>query len=547
MAADPERRGAWQHVAAQSVVPVALVAVAAAVYGPYVADGGLTSDDWANGDSVQRDGYSGAVDSLFATLGSKPLLALLLPLPHAAFGVDPVPHLALGIALAVAVSVLLYGLLLHLGLGRLPSATVAMLVLLFPWSDSNRLWATGAINNASLSLYLLGAIVALRSLRAVNRRGLALHVLAAALYAASVFTYETTAGLALVTGAVYLTAAPRRVALTRWGIDVVLVGAAIVHTARTSVKETKPLSDQLEHLPLMATDAASLWTEALVPAGVPGEATAVVAGAIVAGAVVQVLRAKRPSSVLRAQRRWLAVAAAATLAVACSYVVYLPSVYWHPRMDGLLNRVNVLAALPLSLLVYAVLVLGWLTVAGRRRRRARRAVAVATGACVLIAIGYVGQVLVHEDQYLRAHEEQQRVLAAIERSVPAPPAGSTILTFGHPARVAPGVPVFYDNWDLSGAARLMWPDRVFEAYPVLHGSTVTCGADALELRLLATPSATRLAPRDDRVPYGLAILVDVPRARAVRPTAGAQCRRALAQLTPGPWEAPRRRRGEETG
>ena len=138
------------------------------------------------------------------------------------------------------------------------------------------------------------------------------------------------------------------------------------------------------------------------------------------------------------------------------------------------------------------------------------------------------------------------MLAAIERSVPSPPAGSTILTFGHPARVAPGVPVFYDNWDLSGAVRLMWLDRDFVAYPVLHGSALACDAAALEMRSLATPSATPIVPRDRRVPYGRAILVDVPRARALHPVDRDQCRRALAQLTPGPWEAPRRGRGEET-
>ena len=102
---------------------------------------------------------------------------------------------------------------------------ISGLALLFPWSDSLRLWPTAGINYVAVIFYLLGVVVALRSLRLRGTKSVLGHAGAVTLYLASVLTYEVAVFPALLSGALYLTRTSPRRALTRWAADVT-VGVA---------------------------------------------------------------------------------------------------------------------------------------------------------------------------------------------------------------------------------------------------------------------------------------------------------------------------------
>jgi hypothetical protein len=463
-------------------------------------------------------------------LGSKPILALLLPAPYAVLGTAPEPHLVLGLALAVLTAALLYGVLRVLGLDAVAATMIALLALLFPWSASTRLWATGAINNVAVCFYLGGVLVALRALRRPGTPGLRLHVAASALLAASVLTYEIAAPLALVTGAAYLARLPRRAALVRWGIDVAAVGAALAYSAATTKKTTEPLSDQANHLPTVARDAVRLWTDALVPVPVPHEAVAAVAAAVVVLAVLA-MRRTIDADLRDRLRQWLLVAAAAAVATVASYAMFVPSAWWRPRFGGLLDRVNLLAALPMSVLVFAVLVLLWLITCVRVPRRARLAVPAAVAAACVICVGYVHDLAREKRHYAAAYAQERDALARLLAAVPHPRTGSTILAFGTAPDVAPGLPVYYDNWDLSGAVQLALHDGSIAAYPVFAGASLDCRAGELQIRNLPTPSPEySIVPKGSVVPYGRVIFADVKAREALVPRDPIACRRALDRL-----------------
>lgn len=68
---------------------------------------------------------------------------------------------------------------------------VVALVLVFPFSDTTRLWAMAGYNQIAVVLWLLGVLVALRGLGATGRRGAPLHAGAAALYVLGILVWSS--------------------------------------------------------------------------------------------------------------------------------------------------------------------------------------------------------------------------------------------------------------------------------------------------------------------------------------------------------------------
>jgi hypothetical protein len=329
-----------QGWARRPVVEAALVAlflagVMAAAFGSHVTDGGFYSDDWPLAASEREHGYLGSVRETSEVYGSRPLLAVLATLPPQLFGADPRPQLVLALALGVVTAIAFYAVLRALGLAIVEAAAIAGLLVLFPWSDSTRLWISGSLLQASVIFYLLGVLAARHGLRASGRAAVAWHAGAATLYVASVLTYEAGGALALVTGAVYLRYVPFRPAVARWAVDVAAVGAAISYSAITTTKGTEPLSAQLENAVDMAHGAAALAANALFPVDVPHEIVALVVLAVVAAAAWVV--ARNGDSDLR---RWLMVGGTAAVATGAGYAMFVPAAYWTPQQPGLENRVT---------------------------------------------------------------------------------------------------------------------------------------------------------------------------------------------------------------
>ena len=524
-----------------------LLLVAGAVYGRHVVSGQFSSDDWSS-----LDAYRHLPDAGFWTLvrdygqdfGGKPLLAVLLSLPPLLLG-DVVPAwLGLAVVLGTATSVCWYVLLRTLGLERWPAAAVACLTLVAPWSSSGRLWATASVNNVAICLFLLGLVVALRALPGSGRGAWVRHGAAVLLYVASVLTYELAGTAALAAGALYLRRAPMRRALLRWAADLVAVGAALAWSAQVTTKHIPPLTEQLAWSRTFVLDGMRLTGDVVLPLGAPRELGLLLLAAVVAWALVCLGRCDDRDLRLRLWG-WLQWALLGLAGTAASYLVLLPSAYYTPLSTGLEDRVNMVAALPMSLFVVAIWMVG-LTLVLRGEHRALPVALV----LALLPIANVLLLLDHQRDWRQAARLQDEVLTALRQMQPPPP-GSTVYVYGVPGTVAPRLPVFADTWDLNAAVRLVREDRSLRSYPVLDGARLVCTTGGVRPerlpglhRDLATPwSGEQVQPYrapywgvDQGAPYGSVVLLDVPSGQSRVVASRQDCPTALAAFAPGPLD-----------
>jgi hypothetical protein len=478
-----------------AVAFLALLLLGAALFGPQVADGGFYWDDWQNAVNGHVAGDPGLFTSLDRgtlrpVFGYRPALTVMLVVEHWALGGDKHLHLAMALLFGVLTAWALYLLLRVCGLGRLESAPPAALLLIFPWTDSTRMWATASFDTLAVALYLLGATLAVRALQ--GRAGRGAVVASLALYLVASWTYEVVSAAVLASVALYLCVAPRRAALRRFGLDALVVAVALAVVVTGTSREPQSLGTQVDHAGTLASQSFSLLARALVPVGyVPG----VVGAALLAALCVW--------GYLRGERRWLAVAGLGALCVAAGYALFVPAApYYEPLAPGTTNRMNVLAAVGFSLVVYALV------------RLLARSPAWAAALCVLIGVGYVVKVADDQSGWQRSARLQAQVLDAI----PDPGGRATFYTFGMPTFAAPGVPVFSLPFDLKAAIRLKYHTHRLAGYPMASGTVVNCAPD------IVYPTGGTYS-RIHGARYGEAYFVDVPHRRVVPVRSRADCLR----------------------
>jgi hypothetical protein len=392
-------------------------------------------------------------------------------------------HLGWAVLFGVLTAWALYLLLRTCGLAVLEAAVPAALLLVFPWTDATRLWATASFDTLAVALYLLGAVLAVR------RR---LPVASLGLYLVACWTYEVVAVAVLFSVALYLCVMPRRDALRRWALDCAVVVVALAVVVTGTSREPQSLSTQIDHAGTLASQAFSLLARALVPIGsVPG----VVGGVLLVALSVW--------GYVRGERRWLAVAGLGAVCVAAGYALFVPAApYYEPLAPGTTNRMNVLAAVGFAVLVYAL-----------ARLLTRRATW-AAGLCVLIGAGYIVKVAGDEGGWQRSARLQAQVL----RALPDPGGRATFYSFGMPTFAAPGVPVFSLPFDLKAALRLKYHTHRLSAYPVASDTVIHCAPD------LVYPTGGTYS-RVHGAPYGEAYFVDVPARRVIPIRTRADCLR----------------------
>jgi hypothetical protein len=535
--------GTWRRLSAPGplrrgeflVALVLLTLFAAAVFAPHVRDGGFYNDDWwlaATYHLGPPPGYINAVEAVRDTVGARPLFALALPLPHALFGSDTGLHIALALALGVLISAGFFAVLRQLGLEPLPAIIIAGLALVFPWSDSTRLWSIGGLAQLGVCLYLAGAVVALGGMRLRGPRAAVVHALALTLYVASLLTYEAVAGLALTSGVLYLVRARGTWAAVRlrWLADVVVatIVLAWVAGATSGTRETPSAGSVLGDLRRFTGEALELVGHAVRADG-PALVPALVGAAVLLVLLVRGL----PSDpdVRRDLRRWSVVAGVATLELGAAFAPFVGSGL-HPLDAGYGNRGNIVVALPISALVYAFVALAALIVVPRRRKAdASPALVVTASVAIVIGLGYAHLVRNDIGRWNRAAALQERVLAGLEATVPDPRPGSVLYAYGFPALVSPGVLVFAQTWDLSSAVKLVWDDHTLRAYPIVEGTRFACAKSGLYP--FASPVGDGYG-RAQGAPYGKAIFVDAASRRARLVRSKNECRKVAESLRPGP-------------
>lgn len=504
-----------------------LTAVGAAAFGWFVDHGGLYSDDWASAAGYRfaaAPHYWHAVVSESHVAGGRPVLNALHPLPYVLFGLHPAPHIALGVVLVITTCLCFYGVLVELGIDRSDAAAIAVLALLFPWADSMELWPTASLNTVAVVFFFAGLLVALRGLDRPGARGAVLHGVAAALYLLSILTYEVAGAAAILVGALYLRRTSLRRALTFWAVDVLVVLAGLIFSlVRTSsVRHVGGLHARLADLRHMTRDAIALGESALLPFGRRTDVAHVLIGLVVVVAVAVLLwraiRGSRDRSSV-----WLVFGAGAVVAIAAADFMFLGSTL-HPLDTATSTRMNVFARFGYALLIYAVVAATaqWLA---PTKRTAQVATLTLAG---LIVIGYSVHVGRDESRWAKAARLQHTVLSAIEARFPQLHSGTTVVTFGAPALVQPGAPIFYANWDFPSAVQLKYHDRELNAVPVYETVTVRCRPRRLVVQL---PGSRGTATAR----YGRVFFLDVPSRRTRRISSAAACGSALRQFHPGPY------------
>jgi hypothetical protein len=461
------------------VAALLLVGLAVAANGWFVLHGGFYSDDWSHAADYRFEEsprYLNSFVHLQEFLGGRPLSAALMPIPQAIFGSDPTPHLALAAAIGVLVSFCLFLLLRTMAMAPLHAGAIAALALLFPWSDSSRLWATGSVNSLAVCFFLVGLTIALRGLGHRGRQGIAMHALACLLYLASVLTYEVTAAPALLAGLLYFGRTSRGRALRSWLADAAVIFAALLYSLLTT-SASRPvagISDRIENVPGFIREALLLFASALQPFGSMGRPFQALVLLLVAAVVFAVfLRLRKGDqpvlgeATLGGWPRWMLIG---FLAAAAAYFMFLGS-NLDPRDGGINNRVNVFAGIAVCLLVYATLACACQLLF----RSPRTAGWWTLGLALAIGIGYGAGLSADEAHWRQAADRQGEIVGELEAALLPLPPGSTVLAYGFPAQTAPGVPVFDRPWDLSGALELASGGTVTSAYPISEGVEVSCG------------------------------------------------------------------------
>jgi hypothetical protein len=507
---------------------VVLVVVGLLAYAGHIRDGGFYYDDWANSALYHypsRHGFFGAVHDLWQISSYRPALTVYIPILEAVFGYHMGFHLAWAFLLALGMSVSLFFFLGALGLDAVAAGTIAVLVLVFPSSDATRLWATSSMASLAIIFYCLGSLLALRGLRGPGRGWIA-HAGAVLLYAVSILLYEIAAGPILLSVLVYRRVTSWRRAAYMWLVDLVVVVPILLLVTSNNGRGKLTLSQELHHVRKIADQGLSLFAYAAAPIGSPKRdlVIAVVLAVIACAAVVCRLLPKLDPARVEL-KRWLIVVPFAVLGTALAWLVFVPAdPYYSPGEPGVGNRVNVLAAVGIVTLVYALAAMvGTLFFRGLPRWRILSST-FAVLASVGIGIGYMHTLHRDVGAYNRAFNLEQSTLNVLKGRLGKPPPGSTIYTFNQPGYAAPGVPIFASSWDLNGAVKITFHDGSLRAYPVIQGVPVQCGAQSMGVPVSGYRQSV----------YGRSYFVDIASGRVARVTSRHACNALLGSFPPGP-------------
>jgi hypothetical protein len=501
---------------------LALVGVVA--YAQSILNSGFSTDDWANAATTiyNADGFGGVIASFADLTKYRPVLILYVPLTYEVLGTHMGFHLAWAALLAVLVSCLVHGILRRLGVRPVHAWMIAALVLIYPWFDSTRLWATASMASLAIAFALAGIWM---SLIGLERRSWRWHAGAIALYLLSGLTYELTLPLIGAAGLLYVACAGWRAARWRWAADLVTVMAIAAWNVSTTRRTTAfGLDASFTHARQIAREGLTLLGRTALPVGPPRTWVAVaVLGAL---AVLALVLRRRVDGL----RPWLWLFAGGLVTAALGWIMFIPAdPYYTPSVYGFTNRVNALAGIGLVIAVYAAAgIVG--TLAGRLApgtRRAGAAVTVALG--LVLGVAYAGVLDRHSQLWEDAFSAQLGALGQMKTHLPELADGSTVYMYGYPAYLAPGVPIFAVSWDLNNAIKIQYRQGDLAGYPVVAGATVRCDRAGVVIRgpgFEGTPPA----------PFGKAILFDVPSGRTVKPADVASCRRGLRGFAPGPTQ-----------
>jgi hypothetical protein len=484
------------------------VAAALGIYGRYATKGGWFYDDWRMY-SLLRDQHGGFFAELHACARSIPGGRGVACVYHAGeyslFGGHRTYYQFAAIAFLVFDATLLYAIARQCRLPRPWAFLIGTALVLFPASDSARLWAVATLGQYALALVLGAILVALSALRRRGPSALALHLLSAALAVAAMATYEIALPLMALGGAVYYLRYRDRRALKRWAVDIGLVILFLVY--RTAVVPVSSQTGLLEHRngsqtihrgEVLLEGAWSTWKFVYLP-GTLGTIALVSLAAV----IVALLRVDSRGLASRAMPWFVLFVFGLVLSAAGALVYLTANDLYVPQVSGTFNRLNVPGSL--GYVAMAVAILG---VAYEVLRTLKLSRPVATGLVALAVTGSAIHQLGVSADHIRSWEaswsDQQQALAGYRAALRGAPHTAQIIGFDVPIWERGWVPVFAASWDLRGAIDYETPVNPPVAYPLVP--TLTCGSTGM------VEGGSLIAPYNR---YGAPLYFVSPKRRAI--------------------------------
>jgi hypothetical protein len=521
-----------------AAVLLVLTLVGAAVYGSNAIHGGFLSDAWATHATyvfAPNSGFFGGVSRYLEepNISVRPLLAVLLSAYNFVLGGHMGWWLAWLVGTNVAMCGLLYLLLRRLSLELIDAAAVAVLVLIFPAAGALRLWAAMVASPVTISLALIGFLVALKAFECKSRRtSLLLHGVSLLFFVASLLLYELALPVMLLSVLIYRMKVPWRPAIYRWIVDGVVLGTialTVTHSSESGFQETS--GGMLDHAGEIYGQLHTLFATVVLPFN--SSQWYLVLLTLLVPAIGAVVWWLLPSgSELRSElRRWLTVILAGAVVVVVSYTIFIPALpYYVPLRVGIADRINAVPSIGWVLMFYGgARILASLVFQGVPSGRRIAQVAAVLG-CALVAIGWIRTVTAESDSYTGAFREDLRVLDTVQTAIPHPAPESTIWTFGQPVLYAPEIPVFGNTWDMTGSIQLQYHDPTLASYVALPETVFNCGANGVEPGGAYQPEeASELAS-----PYGHTYFVNTSNGKAEQIASQAECLRAASSFEPSP-------------
>jgi len=402
-------------------------------------------------------------------------------------------HLMWAAALAVGASLMIALSLRALRVPVIHAWMIGALILVYPFSDSTRLWPSASFYSLNLMVGLVGFVVALHGLRATTRSSaVRFHVLALALYVTAVFFSEGIAPLILCASLGYAYVAGVGSALKRAPWDLVVVAAAVsIGVASNTTQTVVKRGAAVHHARSLLTGAGDLLIHSIVPLGSGSSGTDPSIYGISLGRVALVLAAAGVVAILtllRVRRQVLpgfAMAAGACLVwIFAAYVVYVPAIEWyHPLLPGIGNRLNTLAAVGMAGLAYTWLVLIAYAIcqliSGAHRQQFVRATRVASCVVALaLGIGYTDVLRGHESIWIGEYSHEQQLVTEIHHLGSAWHGQTVYVSFGSNVN-----PVFVMGWDINGAMLFYHGGEFRYVTVVPYGTGLRCDATSVQLAL----------------------------------------------------------------
>jgi len=523
----------WRELAGASLL---LTALAFAVFGWYAFHGGFVADDWVNADRFTfhpDPGFWGAVDNYQTP--SRPIAAVYVTLTYEVLGMHFDQHLLLSVVLAAFLSIAYFAFLRTLGLGLPWALAAAAILLVFPASDSTRLWSTGSQINLFIGLYLVAMTIAIGGRRrfgpAPSLPAVLTQVVASAIAVVAVGGYEIVAPAVLLSFVLYRWAGGRGGTLWRWLLDAVPTVLLLVLYTRKFGESASGVGKLLDNAHLVLDGAVSVLAYSLYPTRTlttPWLLVAAVAGVLL---VTQLVRQLAPPSPDRdAIARWGLPILLALAAIVVGYAMIVPVADRYPLYaPGVQNRTNCLAALGISaLLVFLAAAVGSMLAGALPRVSAQARTQARTAITAVLILGVVGiytvRVTQDADRWTQSADIQDEILTQAQELVPSPPPDATIFTSPYPGNSSPSVPAFGGggNNDELGAFKVTYGSEELRAFPLLEGVGLTCGADGM--------SQTNAG--NSETEYGKAILVDLRTRTVYQPKNPSECLAATKAMEP---------------